>query len=163
MSTSSPRRAMYAGSFDPPTNGHLDIVRRGSVLFDELVVGIGTNPAKRYRFDADERLRLFEACTTDLPNVRVVGFTGLVVNAVADVGAQVLLRGIRTASDLDLEFRNGLANRDLSGVETLFLLTDPEHIFISSSLVREIAKFGGDIRKYVPDVVADAMARNGVD
>ena len=151
------RRAMYAGSFDPPTNGHVDIVRRGAALFDELIVGIGSNPAKRYAFDAERRRTLFEACVTDLPNVRVVGFEGLVVEAAAKVGAQVLLRGIRTASDLDLEFRNGLANRDLSGVETLFLLTDPDHIFVSSSLVREIAKFGGDISKYVPPAVAEAM------
>lgn len=151
------RRAMYAGSFDPPTNGHIDIVRRGAALCDELIVGIGTNPAKRYHFDSDRRKALFEACVEDLPNVRVVAFTGLVVEVAAQVGAQVMLRGIRTASDLDLEFRNGLANRDLSGVETLFLLTDPEHIFVSSSLVREIASFGGDISKYVPPVVAEAM------
>ncbi|MEN0066721.1 MAG: pantetheine-phosphate adenylyltransferase [Myxococcota bacterium] len=153
------RRAMYAGSFDPPTNGHLNIVERGAQLFDELIVGIGTNPAKRYLFDSEARIALFEACTRELANVRIVPFTGLVVEAAADVGAQVLLRGIRTASDLDLEFRNGLANRDLSGVETLFLLTDPEHVFISSSLVREIATFGGNISKYVPPVVADAMAK----
>jgi len=151
------RRAMYAGSFDPPTNGHIDIVRRGALLFDELIVGIGTNPAKRYHLDATRRKALFEACTVSLPNVRVTTFEGLVVEAVADVGAQVMLRGIRTSSDLDIEFRNGLANRDLTGVETLFLLTDPDHIFVSSSLVREIARFGGDISKYVPPVVAEAM------
>jgi len=153
------RRAMYAGSFDPPTNGHVDIVRRGALLFDELVVGIGSNPAKRYHFDAAHRKALFEACVEGLDNVRVVTFEGLVVEAAARVQAQVMLRGIRTASDLDLEFRNGLANRDLTGVETLFLLTDPEHIFVSSSLVREIARFGGDITKYVPPPVARAMGR----
>ncbi|MEM6926456.1 MAG: pantetheine-phosphate adenylyltransferase [Myxococcota bacterium] len=151
------RRAMYAGSFDPPTNGHIDIVQRGAKLFDELIIGIGSNPSKRYHFETEHRKSLFEACVEDLDNVRVVTFSGLVVEAMATQGVEVLLRGIRTSSDLDLEFRNGLANRDLAGVETLFLLTDPDHIFVSSSLVREIAKFGGDISKYVPPVVAQAM------
>ena len=151
------RRAMYAGSFDPPTNGHVDIVRRGCALFDELIVGIGSNPAKRYHFDAARRKELFDQSIRDLPNVRVMTFEGLLVEAAASVGAQVLLRGIRSASDLEFEFRNGLANRDLTGVETLFLLTDPEHVFVSSSLVREIARFGGDISKYVPPQVAEAM------
>ncbi|MEO0605239.1 MAG: pantetheine-phosphate adenylyltransferase [Myxococcota bacterium] len=151
------RRAMYAGSFDPPTNGHIDIVQRGAKLFDELIIGIGSNPSKRYHFETEHRRTLFEACVEGLDNVKVVTFSGLVVEAMAAQGVEVLLRGIRTSSDLDLEFRNGLANRDLAGVETLFLLTDPDHIFVSSSLVREIAKFGGDISKYVPPVVAQAM------
>ncbi len=154
------RRAMYAGSFDPPTNGHIDIVRRGAELFDELIVGVGSNPSKRYHLDSEQRRVLFESSIPDLDNVRVVTFAGLVVEAAREQGAQVLLRGIRTSSDLDLEFRNGLANRDLAGVETLFLLTDPEHIFVSSSLVREIAKFGGDISKYVPPAVARALERH---
>lgn len=149
---------IYAGSFDPPTNGHVDIVRRGARLFDTLLVAVGDNPAKRYWFERSVREGLIEACTRDVPNVRVVSFSGLLVDACKAHGADVIVRGLRALSDFDLEFRNGLANRDLSGVETVFLLSDPENIFVSSSLVKEIASHGGDISRYVPPLVARAIA-----
>jgi pantetheine-phosphate adenylyltransferase len=152
------RTAIYAGSFDPTTNGHVDVVRRGALLFDELVVAVGDNPSKKYLFDRATREGLIRECTSDVPNVRVVSFAGLLVHACRDHGAQVILRGLRALSDFDLEFRNGLANRDLAGVETVFLLTDPENIFVSSSLVKEIAAHGGDISRYVPAPVARAIA-----
>ena len=150
------RSAIYPGSFDPPTLGHLDVIRRGAAMFDELVVGIGNNPAKRYSFDLAERERLLRASCADLPNVRVVAFEGLLVDACRRLGIGVILRGLRALSDFDMEFRNGLANRDLAGVETLFLLSDPRHIFVSSSLVKEIVHNGGDISRYVPAVVLEA-------
>lgn len=150
------RRAIYAGSFDPPTNGHLDVIERGAKLFDELVVAVGNNPAKRYRFDLQERTRLVVG-SVRAPNLKVVSFDGLLVDAARAHGAQVLLRGLRALADFDLEFRNGLANRDLSGLETLFLLSDPAHVFLSSSLVKEIAGAGGDISRYVPPLVLAAM------
>ena len=152
------RSAIYAGSFDPFTLGHVDVVRRGAALFDEVVVAVGNNPAKRYFFDLEQRRRLVGACCADVPNVRVVGFEGLLIDAARRERCGVILRGLRALSDFDLEFRNGLANRDMSGIETLFLLTEPSKIFLSSSLVKEIAVNGGDVQRYVPAAVLDAIA-----
>ena len=153
------RNAIYAGSFDPVTVGHVDLIRRGSRLYDELIVAVGNNPAKKYWFDIDMRTHLIAESVGDLDNVTVVPFTGLLVAAAEQLGADVILRGLRALSDFDLEFRNGLANRDLSGIETVFLLTDPKNIFISSSLVKEIAMNGGDVHAYVPPNVVAAIQR----
>jgi pantetheine-phosphate adenylyltransferase len=153
------RVAMYAGSFDPPTMGHLDVIRRGSVLFDEVLVAAGNNPAKKYWFDLAERESLLRDALRDITNVRVVAFSGLLVDACRDHGATVILRGLRALSDFDMEFRNGLANRDLAGIETLFLLTEPRNIFVSSSLVKEIAINGGDVSRYVPPATLEAIRR----
>jgi pantetheine-phosphate adenylyltransferase len=152
------RIAMYAGSFDPPTFGHLDVIRRGAALFDEVIVGIGDNPAKKYWFDEATRASLLREGCGDLSNVRIVAFRGLLVDACRREGATVILRGLRALSDFEMEFRNGLANRDLTGIETLFLLTEPKNIFVSSSLVREIAQNGGDVSRYVPPAVVAAIA-----
>jgi pantetheine-phosphate adenylyltransferase len=151
------RRAIYAGSFDPVTNGHLDLIRRGALLFDELVVAIGNNPAKRYLLDMERRKALLDGAI-EAPNVRVVTFDGLLVDAARVHEAGVILRGLRALSDFDAEFRNGLANRDLTGIETLFLLTEPKNIFVSSSLVKEIASNGGDVSRYVPPAVVPVLA-----
>jgi pantetheine-phosphate adenylyltransferase len=153
------RTAIYAGSFDPPTLGHADIIRRGAALFDRLVVAVGNNPAKRYRFDLAERTRLVRSSCEDLPHVEVVSFDGLLVDTATAVGAQVILRGLRPLGDFDLEFRNGLANRDLTGIETIFLLASPEQVYVSSSLVKEIASHGGDVSRYVSADVLDALRR----
>jgi pantetheine-phosphate adenylyltransferase len=153
------RTAIYAGSFDPVTNGHVDIIRRGARLFDRLIVAVGNNPTKRYLFDHEERRALIEEAITGCPNVEVVPFRGLLVTKAAEVGADVVLRGLRALSDFDLEFRNGLANRALSGVETFFLLSDPGFIYVSSSLVREIAQVGGDVGDFVPPGVVTALGR----
>jgi pantetheine-phosphate adenylyltransferase len=153
-----PRIAIYPGSFDPITNGHVDVIRRGAVLFDEIVVAVGYNPEKvSYFFDLEERKAMVLACCGDLTNMRVIAFSGLMVNAAHDAGANVILRGLRALSDFESEFRNGLANRDLSGLETLFLLTEPKNIFVASSLVKEIALNGGDVSRYVPRPVNDAI------
>lgn len=151
------RRAIYPGSFDPVTYGHLDVIRRGAALFDELLVGVGNNPAKRGWFDHALRVRLIEEEVAGIPNVRVVSFEGLLLDACKRFDTPVILRGLRALSDFDLEFRNGLANRDLAGLETLFILTDPANIFVSSSLVRELAGSGGDVSRYVPPSVLDAI------
>lgn len=151
-------RAVYAGSFDPVTNGHVDLIRRGSVLFDEVIVGVGYNPAKMsYFFPLEQRVALIEEASRGLANVSVMTFTGLLVDACKQHDANVILRGLRLLSDFDMEFRNGLANRDMSGLETVFLLTDPSTIFVSSSLVKEIANAGGDVSRYVPPGVAAAI------
>lgn len=152
-----PRRAIYPGSFDPITLGHVDVLRRGSKLFDEVILAVGNNPAKRYRFDLDTRCRLAEEAAAGVSGVRIVPFQGLLVDTCKQLGVDVILRGLRALSDFDLEFRNGLANRDLTGVETVFLLTEPRNIFVSSSLVKEIADNGGDVSRYVPPGVLRAL------
>ncbi len=152
------RTAIYAGSFDPVTNGHIDIIVRGARLFDKLYVAVGNNPAKKYFFDMAERTRLIDQALQHVDNVDVVSFSGLLVHAAQKHQAGVILRGLRALSDFDLEFRNGLANRDLTGIETMFLLTEPRNIFVSSSLVKEIALNGGDVSRYVPPNVNAALS-----
>lgn len=153
------RSAIYAGSFDPVTNGHIDIIRRGAALFDRLVVAIGNNPSKRYLLDLEERKALVRETCPDLDNVEIVAFRGLLVDAARNHRADVVLRGLRALSDFDLEFRNGLANRALSGIETFFLLADPALIYVSSSIVREIASHGGDVSGFVPARVGETLRR----
>ena len=150
--------AIYPGSFDPFTLGHADLVQRGARLFDEVIVAVGHNPAKPTGwFGVDERLALAAEACQGLENVRFTSFTGLLIRAAEREGATVILRGLRSPSDFEAEFRNGLANRDLAGIETLFLLTDPSNIFVSSSLVKEIAASGGDVSRYVPSAVNAAL------
>jgi len=152
------RVAIYPGSFDPATNGHVDVIRRGAALFDEVIVAVGHNPDKRrYWFDLEERRAMIVEACSGVANMRVIAFSGLMVNAAKEQGANVILRGLRALSDFELEFRNSLANRDLSGIETLFLVTAPENVFVASSLVKEIALNGGDVSRYVPEPVARAI------
>lgn len=151
------KSAIYAGSFDPLTNGHLDIITRGAALFDRLVVAIGVNPAKKTWFTPEERIAMVRAATASLPQVEVVAFSGLLIHTCVAQRTEVILRGLRALSDFDLEFRNGLANRDMSGIETVFLLSEPENIFVSSSLVKEIFANGGDVSRYVPASVLAAL------
>jgi pantetheine-phosphate adenylyltransferase len=154
------RIALYSGSFDPITVGHLDVITRGCKLFDEVIVAIGENPAKKTMFTLAEREALVTEVVAPLGvKVRVVSFEGLLVDAVKREGADLILRGLRVISDFDSEFRNGLANRDMAGVETLFLLTEPSNIFVSSSIVKEIAVNGGDISRYAPEAVQRAIKR----
>ncbi|MCA9494741.1 MAG: pantetheine-phosphate adenylyltransferase [Myxococcales bacterium] len=155
------RVALMAGSFDPMTVGHVDVARRAATLFEELVVAVGSNPAKRYLFTLDERMEQATRALHGLP-VRVVSFSGLLVDAARDHGADVLIRGVRGTTDVELELRNGQANRELSGIETLFLLSSPQHAHVSSSLVREIARYGGDFERYVPPLLqAEVRERAG--
>ena len=150
--------AVYAGSFDPITLGHLDIVRRGAGLFEQVVIGVGDNSAKRYLLDKDHRVALAEEVTRELPNVRVDSFDGLLVDFCSRIGASVIIRGLRAVSDFEFEFQIGLANRDMApGIETVFLLPAPRYIFISSSLVKEIFVNGGDVTHYVPPATIAAM------
>jgi len=150
--------AVYAGSFDPITLGHVDIVRRGATLFEEVIVAVGQNPAKRYTFDLAERVRIIESALADVPNVRVDVFEGLLVDYCKKVDARVILRGLRAVTDFEFEFKIGLANMDMAPtIQTVFLLTEPSMLFVSSSLIREIASHKGDVRKYVPKAAADAL------
>ena len=148
------RIAMYPGSFDPATNGHLDIIRRGATTFDELIVAVGRNSGKNPLFSADERVTMLEECCMDWPNVRVVSFDGMLVSFARSEGATVLLKGLRAVSDFEYEFQMALANRQLApDVETLFMMTSAEHLYLSSSIVKEIARLGGNISQLVPPIV----------
>ena len=152
-----PRRAVCPGSFDPVTNGHLDIVRRAATLFDEVVVAVGTNVSKNRLFGADERIEMLRRACADLPNVSVEGFAGLVTTFCSERGIAAIVKGLRAASDFDYELQMAQMNSSLTGVETVFLPTSPDRGFVSSSLVKEVAGFGGDVSGFVPDFVHDAL------
>jgi pantetheine-phosphate adenylyltransferase len=143
------------GSFDPVTNGHIDIVARASALFDEVVVAVGVNKSKsRARlFTADERIGMLEEVCRRFDNVTVAGFDGLLTDFCADHGIQAIVKGLRAVSDFDYELQMAQMNQQLSGVETLFMPTNPLWSFLSSSLVKEVAAYGGDVAHLVPDVV----------
>lgn len=154
------RLAVYAGSFDPVTLGHLDVIRRATLLFDRVLVAVGSHPKKSALFAPEERVRLIAECVQDWPQVEVTSFTGLTVDLCRERGAAALIRGLRASTDFDSEFQLGLANRDLNPeLETVFLLPDLRYQFISSSLVRELALFGGDAQRYVRSNVARALDR----
>ena len=145
------RIAVYAGSFDPITNGHMDLVKRAAKLFDRVVLAIGSNPAKQYLLTMDERQSVLDECTRNLENVSVDTFEGLLIDYCRTIDAGVILRGLRAVTDFEFEFQIGLANMDMAPeIETVFLLTEPKNIFISSSLVREIAVNGGSVEGYLP-------------
>ena len=155
---SSRRIAVYPGSFDPITLGHVDILERAAKMFDEVIVAIGQHPSKRGYFSPDQRVALVEASTEHLPAVTVAKFSGLVVEFCRAREASVIVRGLRAIGDFEPEFQMALANRDLdSAIETVFLVPSPDRMFVSSSLVREIAGHGGDFERYVAAPVARAM------
>ena len=147
------RLAVFPGTFDPITNGHLDIIRRGVKLFDELVVAIGVNPEKTSMLDAETRLAIIKESTGDIPGVRVEIFSGLTVDFAAGVDAAAILRGIRDSTDLHFEYDMALTNRIVARIETVFIIPSPEHAFTSSSMIKQIAKMGGDISSMVPTAV----------
>ena len=147
------RRAVCPGSFDPVTNGHLDIIGRASRLFDEVIVGVLVNESKRGLFSVAERIDMLRAVTSSYENVRVLSFQGLLVDFCRAQGAAVVVRGLRAVSDFDYELRLAQMNIGLSGVETLFMPTSPLYSFVSSSLVKEVAKLGGDVSPHVPELV----------
>ena len=150
--------AVYPGTFDPVTNGHSDLVRRASRLFDRLIVAVAANPAKQPQFDLAQRMSLISAVLADLPNVEICSFDNLLVDLARDRGADVILRGLRAVSDFEYEFQLAGMNRKLSPeVETLFLTPAEKFTYISSGLVREIAMLGGDVSEFVHPVVRAAL------
>ncbi|MEV6488171.1 pantetheine-phosphate adenylyltransferase [Actinoplanes sp. NPDC051633] len=151
------RRAVCPGSFDPVTNGHLDIVGRSSRLFDEVIIGVLINQHKTGLFTIDERIEMLREVTAPYGNVRVESFRGLLVDFCRTQEAAVVVKGLRAVSDFDYELQMAQMNIGLSGVETLFMPTNPQHSFLSSSLVKEVAKWGGDIATYVPDLVGERL------
>jgi pantetheine-phosphate adenylyltransferase len=147
------RRAVCPGSFDPITNGHLDIIERASKLFDEVIVVVGVNNSKNRLFEPDERVEMIREATADLPNVSVDVFRGLLVEFCRARGIQAIVKGLRAVSDFDYELQMGQMNRSLAEVDTLFMPADPHYSFLSSSLVKEVATYGGDVSGLVPESV----------
>jgi pantetheine-phosphate adenylyltransferase len=153
-------RAMYPGTFDPFTNGHNDLVRRACRIFDHVVVAIAANPGKAPLFTLEQRMALARRVLADVPNVEVAGYSGLTVNFAREHGLNAIVRGLRAVSDFEFEFQLATMNRHLSSeVETVFLTPTEQFNFISSTLIREIASLGGDIREFVHPLVAEAIGQ----
>ena len=152
------RRAVCPGSFDPVTNGHLDIIRRAARLFDEVTVGVLVNPSKQGLFTVDERLTMLNEVVGDLGNVKVESFEGLLVDFCREHDIDAIVKGLRAVSDFDSELQMAQMNASLSGVETVFVPTSPEWSFLASSLVKEVARFGGAVSGLVPSEVLTRLS-----
>lgn len=156
--------AIVPGSFDPVTNGHLDIIRRTSALFDVVYVGILSNSSKTSQlFTIDERIKLIKRVTKDLPNVKVEGFTGLLVDFAKTKNANFIVKGLRAVSDFEYEFQMALTNKRLApDIETFFITTNSQYSYLSSSIVKEVAKYGGDISEMIPnEIINDIQEKIG--
>lgn len=152
------RIAVYPGSFDPLTNGHLDIIRRATHLFDRILVAVLENEGKSPLFSVAERMELITRCTSNLPSVAVNSFSGLLVDFMRHAGATVVVRGIRAVSDYEYELQMALMNRELSdSVETIFMLPSVEYTYVSSRLIKEVFRLGGDVGRLVPPAVLDSL------
>jgi pantetheine-phosphate adenylyltransferase len=155
--------ALVPGSFDPPTNGHLDIIERCAGIFDWVVVAVANNPSKSPLFTAEERVALLEECCAGWPNVSARSFDGLLVDVVERAGADVIVKGLRVITDFEYELQLAQMNRHLSGTVTLFVPTNAEYGYLSSSLVKEVAGFGGVVDGLVPPTVAKALKERLAD
>jgi pantetheine-phosphate adenylyltransferase len=151
------RRAVCPGSFDPVTNGHVDVITRAAALYDELVVAVLVNPGKAGLFDVEERMGLLREAVVDVPNVTVDRFEGLLVDYCRHRDIPVIVKGLRAVGDFEYELQMAQMNRELAGVETLFMPTAPQVGHLSSSLVKQIARFGGDVSTLVPKAVNDRL------
>jgi pantetheine-phosphate adenylyltransferase len=160
MPKKNARIAVFPGQFDPITNGHLDVIRRGVKLFDELIVAVGINPDKSELFTVPERTAMIRALLRNVRGIRVEQYAGLTVDFVKRSGATVILRGIRDVSDLRYEFQLALANRSVGGVETVFIMTGEQYALTSSSLIRQVVSLGGDVgklRAVLPELVIEKL------
>jgi pantetheine-phosphate adenylyltransferase len=149
--------ALVPGSFDPPTNGHLDVIERCVGIFDEVIVGVIRNPSKSPLFDEQERIDMLTDLCSQWDNVKIGSFGGLLVDYAEQTGADLVVKGLRAITDFDYEFQMSQMNRHLSGIVTLFVATKPEYGYLSSSLVKEVSRLGGDVDALVPASVAAAM------
>lgn len=151
-------KAIYPGSFDPVTRGHYDIICRSCKIVDKLIVGVLNNKAKMPLFSVEERVKMLEEVTCNLPNVRIIPFEGLLVDFAKELDAKVVIRGLRAITDFEYELQMAQTNQKLqSDIETLFLTTSLDYSYLSSTTVKEVAAFGGDISQFVPEAVADRM------
>ncbi len=154
------RRAVYPGSFDPVTYGHLDIITRASEQFDELIVGVLRNSSKTPLFSVNERVKILKEVTKNLGNVRIESFEGLSVNFVRDCGAKVIVRGLRAITDFEYELQMAQTNRIMApDIDTMFFVTGLEYAYLSSTTVKEVASFGGDLERFVPPYVLEEIRR----
>ncbi|HEY6738528.1 MAG TPA: pantetheine-phosphate adenylyltransferase [Actinopolymorphaceae bacterium] len=158
MSEPVAHRAVCPGSFDPVTNGHLDILERATRLFDEVTVAIGINPRKAGLFTIEERVEMLTAATAGLDGIRITTFEGLLVEFCRTHGIQAIVKGLRAVSDFDFELQMAQMNFRLAGIETVFVPTSPEYSFLSSSLVKEVATYGGNVSGLVPEVVSERLS-----
>ncbi|MBQ9768422.1 MAG: pantetheine-phosphate adenylyltransferase [Lachnospiraceae bacterium] len=150
------RKAIYPGSFDPVTYGHVDIIRRASALVDELVIGVLKNNAKKGMFSVEERIDFLKRVTADIPNVRIISFDGLLVDCAVEYGTRTIIRGLRAVTDFEYELQLAQTNKRLRpDIDTVFLTTNVEYAYLSSSVVREIAGYGGDISHFVPECIIE--------
>jgi pantetheine-phosphate adenylyltransferase len=161
------RRVIYPGTFDPITNGHLDIIERAMTLFDVVTIGVTTNPAKNPLFSVEERMAMIRQVTVNFTNVEVDSFSGLLVDYANRLGACAIVRGLRAISDFEYEFQMALVNRKISdGIVTVFLMPNEKYTYLNSTIVKELAMFGGDISRFVPPLVEaqvkQKLARNPV-
>ena len=150
-------RAIFPGSFDPLTNGHLDVIHRGRNLFDELIIAVGRSPIKNPLFTPEERVEMIAEIVADLPRVAVESFDGLTVEYATRKEADVILRGMRSLTDVQYEFKLAMTNRAVAGIETVFMMTSAEYGFTSSTLIREVAALGGDVSGLIPKTIFDRL------
>ena len=153
-------RAIYPGSFDPVTYGHLDVIKRSSKLVDELIVGVLNNKAKTPLFSVEERVKMLGEVTKDMPNVKIIPFEGLLVDFARKTGARMVIRGLRAITDFEYELQMSQTNHKMEpDVETVFLTTSLEYSYLSSTTVKEVAAFGGDISQFVPPIVMENIEK----
>lgn len=150
-------RAIFPGSFDPITNGHLDVIERGIKLFDELIVAIGRSPVKNALFTPEERVQMIAELLADTPRVLVESFDGLTVEYARQRNADIILRGMRSLTDVQYEFRLAMTNRAVAGIETIFIMTSAEYGFTSSTLIRQVASLGGDVSNLIPKSIYERL------
>ncbi len=152
-------RAIFPGSFDPITNGHLDVISRSIKLFDELVIAVATNPVKNQLFTPQERVEMIAELIADMPGVSVESFDGLTVEYAAQKKADVILRGLRSLTDIQYEFQLAMTNRAVAGIETVFVMTGEQYGFTSSTLIREVASLGGNLTNLIPENVHNRLQK----
>jgi len=150
-------RALFPGSFDPITNGHLDVINRGMKLFDELIIAVGRSPVKNQLFTPKERVEMIAELVADMPGVSVESFDGLTVEYAAKKKADVILRGLRSLTDVQYEFQLAMTNRAVAGIETVFVMTSEQYGFTSSTLIRQVATLGGNLSKLIPENVRNRL------
>ncbi len=153
-------RAIFPGSFDPITNGHLDVINRGIKLFDELIIAVGRSPVKNQLFSPQERVEMIAELVADMPGVSVESFDGLTVEYAAKKKADVILRGLRSLTDVQYEFQLAMTNRAVAGIETIFVMTGEQYGFTSSTLIREVATLGGNLSNLIPESVRNRIQQH---
>ena len=154
------KRAIYPGSFDPVTNGHVDMIHRSAKIVDELIVGVLNNSAKKSLFSVEERVSMLTELTKDLPNVKVTSFDGLLVDYMREIDANIIIRGLRAVTDFEYELQIAQTNHSIEPeIDTMFFTTSLEYAFLSSTIVKEVAHYGGDITQFVPPVVVRGIEK----